>query len=289
MLNNIKYTHIPGIENYSFIFDHVKIFWHEQITLHQQKSWELSYIITGSGTRIIGDTIEPFARKEIILVPPETPHCWHFDQLDADKSGKIENITITFTNEFIRKCATTFPELTHYAQKILENNIAISFRGKTLTKLERLLKEMSLQNEIERLSSFIRLIPLITSPDDDKIIVGKAVVEDVKNRRMQKILLYIMNNFQNTITLDDMADLINLDKSSFCIFFKKMTGKTFFSYLTDYRIEASCQIITKTNTTIAEACYASGFKDVPYYNRTFKKLKGITPTEYKTKMKERLS
>lgn len=60
-----------------------------------------------------------------------------------------------------------------------------------------------------------------------------------------------------------------------------MTGKTFFTYLNDYRIETSCQMMTKNKMTIAEVCYASGFKDVPYYNRTFKKLKGMTPTKYK--------
>jgi AraC-type DNA-binding domain-containing proteins len=90
-----------------------------------------------------------------------------------------------------------------------------------------------------------------------------------------------MNNYQNTITLEEVAGLIDLDKSSFCIFFKKMTGKTFFTYLTEYRIESSCQMIAKTNQTIAEICFASGFNDVPYYNRVFKKIKNISPTEYR--------
>lgn len=213
---NIKYTHIPDIENCSFIFDHVKILWHEQITLHEQESWELSYIINGRGTRIIGDTIEPFESKEVILIPPNIPHCWHFDQIENEK---IENITITFTREFIERCAETFVELRMYISKILENDSAISFGGKTLSLLQKLLKEMSQQQNVERLSSFVRLVPLIASLDEKRMIVGKAVFEDEKNKKIQKILLYIMNNFQNTITLKDVAKLINLEKSSFCLFF----------------------------------------------------------------------
>jgi len=280
MSQKIKYTHRPEGEEHSFHFDHVRIYWNEQITFHEQKTWELSYVITGSGTRIIGDMIEPFSRNEIILIPPNIPHRWSFDELDADKNGKIENITITFSNQLLDNCMATFPELTNNIETIKQNKEAISFKENTLTKLQHLLISMTTETEIEKLSSFIKVLGLISLPDNVNT-VGKPVIEDKRTKRMQKILLYIMNNYQNTITLDDMAKLVDLDKSSFCIFFKKMAGKTFFSYLIDYRIESSCQMITKTNMTIAEICYASGFKDVSYYNRVFKKIKSITPGEYR--------
>ena len=280
MLKKIKYAHVPEFEERSFLFDYVRIYRDEQITFHEQKTWELSYVIIGSGTRIIGDTIELFSRNEIILIPPNIPHCWSFDELDADDSGKIENITIVFSDSFLYNCKTAFPELDDVIKKILANEEAISFKGDTLVRLQNLLISMKTESEIERISSLIKILALISSPGNANA-VGKPLVEDRKTKRMQKILLYIMNNYQNTITLEEMAKLVGLDKSSFCIFFKKMTGKTFFTYLTEYRIESSCQMITKTNMTIAEICFASGFKDVPYYNRVFKKTKNIRPTEYR--------
>ena len=73
-------------------------------------------------------------------------------------------------------------------------------------------------------------------------------------------------------------------KKELPFFLKKMTGKTFFSYLAEYRIESSCQMLTKTNMAIAEICFASGFKDIPYYNRVFKKIKAVTPTEYRERI-----
>ena len=280
MLDKIKYTYIPESEVRSFHFDHVRIYWDEQITCHQQKTWELSYVITGSGKRMIGDTIESFSRGEIILIPPDIPHCWSFDEFDADESGKIENITITFSDRLLENCIKTFPEMLAYISGIQEYKQAISLKGNTLIGLQSLLVAMIRETEIERLSSLIKLLVLISSPEDMNT-VGKPTVDDKKTKRMQKIQLYIMNNYQNTITLEEMARLVDLDKSSFCIFFKKMTGKTFFSYLTEYRIEAACQMITKTNITIAEICFASGFKDVPYFNRVFTRLKKITPNEYR--------
>jgi len=280
MYKKIKYAHNPEFEEYSFHFDHVKIFWNEQITFHEQNTWELSFVITGSGTRIIGDTIELFTRNEIILIPPNIPHCWSFDELDADDSGKIENITITFSDLFLENCKITFPELENIINKIQQNKEAISFKEDTLVRLQNILISMKTESEIERICSLIKVLALISSSENANA-VGKPVIEDKKTKKMQKIILYIMNNYQNTITLEEMAKLVNLDKSSFCVFFKKMTGKTFFTYLTEYRIESSCQMIAKTNLTIAEICFASGFKDVPYYNRVFKKIKKIRPTEYR--------
>lgn len=280
MFKKIKYTHIPKFEECSFHFDHVNIFWHEQITLHEQKSWELSYVITGSGTRIIGDRLEPFYRNEVILIPPNIPHCWLFDELDADCDGKIENITITFSELFLENCTRTFPELLPFLKSLQDKEQAVSFKEDNLVFLQNILKSMIHQSMVERISSFIQVLSVIGCSDNIEK-VGKRLVEDKKTRRMQKIQLYIMNNYQNTITLDEMSKLVDMNKSSFCVFFKRMAGKSFFSYLNEYRIESSCQMILKTNLTIAEICYFSGFKDVPYYNRTFKKLKKCSPVNYR--------
>lgn len=280
MYKKIKYTHIPELEECAFHFDHVKIYWNEQITLHEQKSWELSYIITGSGTRIIGDKIEPFSRNEVILIPPNIPHCWLFHELDADSDGKIENITLSFTEHFLDNCARTFPEMKSYINTIRNYEQAISFKGDNLVSLQKLLVAMTNQSKIEQISSFIQILYLMACSEDVNH-VGKRIVEDKWTIRMKRIHLYIMNNYQNTITLDEMAKLVDMNKAAFCIFFKRMTGKSFISFLNEYRIEISCHMLLKTGLTVAEICYLSGFKDIPYFNRTFRRMKNCTPNDYR--------
>ncbi len=62
----------------SISYDHVLLKPCEQIDLHQWDSWEMSYIISGEGHRILGDTKEPFSEGEVVLVVPEMPHQWIF-------------------------------------------------------------------------------------------------------------------------------------------------------------------------------------------------------------------
>ena len=110
MEENIRYCHFTLPEGKSFSFDHVHIFPGDQITLHQSAEWEISYIIKGSGTRVLGGVQEAFSSNEIIMIPPNVPHCWSFDPNDHDDDGKIENITIIFPQSLLEKCADIFPE-----------------------------------------------------------------------------------------------------------------------------------------------------------------------------------
>lgn len=73
-----KYSHIEIDSDRSFFFDHVHIVWDEQISFNQSPDWELSYIITGSGTRVIGDVMETFSKGERIFIPPMISACLVF-------------------------------------------------------------------------------------------------------------------------------------------------------------------------------------------------------------------
>lgn len=278
--NSTKLKYYPTTNNNTFHFDHVHIIWNQQVPLHQQQTWELSYIITGSGARIIGDIVENFSKGEIILIPPNIPHCWSFDESVHDDEGKIENITIVIENDFLISCKNLFPELYFSISELQSNENAVSFEGELLEKLQASMASMVHQDRIERLSSFIKLLQLI-SHCKEMHIVGRPIVENKKEKKLQEIHLFILRNFQGNISLEQIAKSVGMQKSSFCVFFKRMTGKSFFTYLTEFRIDSSCEMLLKTKLSVAEICIASGFNDIPYYNRVFKKVKNMTPTQYR--------
>lgn len=232
--------------------------------------------------RVIGDTMEPFGAGEVILIPPNIPHYWSFDESESDREGKIENITLTFSEDLLKNVKVAFAELNDHVNRIEGLEDAISFGGETLQKLQKILCEMKTESNIEQLSSLIKIVTLISSPEI-AATVGHPIVGDRKTKRLQRIYLYVMDNFQRHITLDNISMHIGMERAAFCVFFKKMTGKSFFSFLTEYRINVACDMLSKTNKTITEICIASGFRDVPYFNRVFKELKQTTPSRFRTR------
>ncbi len=268
------------LEKQSFSYDYVRLSPQEQIGLHRQSSWELTLIVTGSGIRLIGDTTEPFQSGEVVIIPPEIPHCWYFNGSNTDAKGKIVNITLLFTNELLDRCSQSFPELHRYVEDLKDNRSALKYNDSQSVVIASILKSMCKQNEVERLSSFIRLLAVLPLADKTHT-VGKYKEKDRKQERLDMIRIFVICNAYRNISLDDVVRHVGMNKSAFCTFFKQSIGKTFITYLNEYRIELACQLLKQEKKTISEICYHVGFTDIPYFNRVFKKHKGCSPSQYR--------
>lgn len=267
-------------EHQSFSYDHVLLSPKEQIGLHRQPTWELTYIVRGSGMRLIGDTTESFKSHEVVIIPPEIPHCWYFDENDTDANGEIENITLTFSTDFLNCCSSSFPEIRRYIHGIKEITEAIKYDESQSKHIACILKSMSKQNVPERLSSIVRLLTII--PLAEKChIVGRYKKKDLKQERLDMIRIFVTCNAYRNISLNDIVRHIGMNKSSFCAFFRQCTGTTFTTYLNKYRIELACQLLRQKHTSISEVCYNVGFTDLPYFCRVFKKYKYCSPSQYR--------
>lgn len=257
----------------SIHFDHVRLKPSEQIGSHQQPTWELSLIIEGEGIRTIADMSEPFKSGEVVLVPPETPHCWQF----SDNGQKIENITVIFSPELIYTIAATFPELQAQFGNLAEFTKAIAFTGNTRQRLSDGLKLMANLTDAERVTLFIHLLTIIAVCSERREI-GKLRETDAQ-RRLKQIEIYIICNYKRDISIDDLAQHVGMNRSSLCTFFKHHSGKTIITYLNEHRLSVACHLLRQTSLTIQQVCYESGFNDVPHFCRVFKRKYGVTPKE----------
>ncbi|KAB3531117.1 response regulator transcription factor [Alkaliphilus serpentinus] len=96
-----------------------------------------------------------------------------------------------------------------------------------------------------------------------------------------KAIKYIDDHYKQNISLDDVAKEINMSYHYFSKFFKDSTGKNFVDYLTELRIEKSKQILRDSSINIKEVCFEVGYNDPNYFSKIFKKITGITPTDYR--------
>lgn len=101
------------------------------------------------------------------------------------------------------------------------------------------------------------------------------------NGLISKAIQYIDKNYNKNISLDDVAKELNMSYHYFSKFFKESAGKNFVDYLTELRISKSKEILTDMNISIKEVCYTIGYSDPNYFSKIFKKVTGMTPTEYR--------
>ena len=105
--------------------------------------------------------------------------------------------------------------------------------------------------------------------------------ERKQSHKIEEILRYVQQRYNTDISLDEISDQVALNKSYVSYLFKKKTNSTLIEYVIKLRIEKAQELLRDTNLKIYEIAHMVGYSDFKYFNRVFKKITSITPTEYR--------
>ncbi len=99
--------------------------------------------------------------------------------------------------------------------------------------------------------------------------------------RLHKALQYVSRNFQGSICLSELAEQMYTSVSTLSRLFKKKTGIYFADYVKQMRLRYACQELTYSSENITKIAIESGFTNLSGFNRAFREIYGISPTEYR--------
>lgn len=111
-----------------------------------------------------------------------------------------------------------------------------------------------------------------------------AGAEYKSTKLMAQACLYISQNCTQPLTLDDISHHMGISKSHFAHLFKKYTNMTFIDFLTTERIKRTETLILNPKAHIIDIAFESGFSSISSFNRAFKKIKGVSPSEFRERM-----
>lgn len=103
----------------------------------------------------------------------------------------------------------------------------------------------------------------------------------VETRPIKVAKQYISDNYYKALTLDIVSKEIGFNATYFSSMFKKETKMNFLDYLKKIRVENAKNLLLNTDQTVEDISYAVGYSDIKYFSRLFKKLTGLTPTEFR--------
>jgi len=246
--------------------------------LHQHEEIQISHIINGTGKLLVGDSIHQFSKGDIYIIGSNLPHI--FKSIPDDFDAHM--VTVFFTENTFGADFFNLPYLkelqpffnnSNSGFKVISNKKEIS---KTLLKL-------SSQEKLNRFVSFLELLEHLSKVEIEplsKFIYSKTLSSN-EGERLQVIFDFVFKNFHKPITLEEIAKMAFMTPNAFCRFFKQRTNKTFFQFLIELRVEHACQLLNaKKELNINLISDLSGFNSISNFNKKFKKIKGITPTQY---------
>ncbi len=103
----------------------------------------------------------------------------------------------------------------------------------------------------------------------------------VNSSLILKAIQFIKEHYRSEITLEDISREVNISSHYFSKLFKDEVGENFIDYVTSMRIQKSKELLMENQLSIKEISFEIGYGDPNYFSRIFKKVVGISPTEYK--------
>ena len=272
-----------SLENHSFKISHhsypnfIKV-WHYHPEL------ELVAILQSSGTRFIGDNIEQFKKGEVVLIGKDLPHMWLNDKeyFKGDINLTAQAKAIHFKECFAGEGFLKMPEMSYISSLLKNSRYGIKFLGDTTSIIKQINKLEKLSG-VDKAVCFIQLLNLLAVHQNFDLLSSVGFVDSFKmsgEKNLGEVYEFIIKNFKENISLNDVAKVANMNPSAFSRFFKRVNRKTYSEYLNRVRVGYACKLLIEEKYSISEICFDSGFNNISNFNRQFKKTMNYSPSDY---------
>ena len=256
-------------------------------SLHYHKHYELLLIVNGFGKRLVGDHSGDFEKGDLVFIGENLPHAWISDPVfhENHSTRKSQSIFIQFERAILGSDFMNNPELQPVKKSLDIASRGIQIYGKGKHHIIKKIYELWNKNGLE---SLLLLLDILNCIDHStyKVLASQNFIDQqfyLKPGKMQDIDRYLVNNFNQDISIKDCARHVNMSISSFCRFIKLNTRLTFSHYLNSIRLDFAQKLLINTNLQIKEIAYDCGFNSTAYFNKIFKRVNGVSPMQYRVK------
>jgi AraC-like DNA-binding protein len=254
--------------------------------MHYHPEYELHLLIKGEGVRFIGDNISNFSPGEIVLLGGNLPHGWHCkkEYFEDNENAEMETIVIHFSPNFLGDDFLSLPETRLLPMLFEKAKGGMVFLNDTRKKLSSLMLSAAESENLDRIIFLLSILKILSESAEYQPISKRDSFfhsNEFETERLNRICTYTMANYEKDINLAQIASISNLTITSFCRYFKLITKKSYYTFLTEIRISHACNFLTEDKLSIDQIADRCGFYNISNFYRQFKKVMGVTPLNYK--------
>lgn len=259
----------------------------EKSSWHYHNNFEITFITEGFGKRIVADSIVEFQPGDLVFIGCNLPHVWIADKETRMPSTRsLEMVFLQFTSDVVNPQLLILPEFKYISKAIALSERGIQIVGQTLNEVSEIMLQLPYLKSFDRMLHFFKLMDIIGRSETNIQLASKEYLNmrfTTSNKRIAAIHEYLMNNYRENVNLERIAELVNMAEGSLCRFFKMNMGVTVFEYLNQLKIELACKLLMDSDLSIMEVCLDSGFNNLSHFNKQFRKVSSMPPSEYRNR------
>jgi AraC-like DNA-binding protein len=243
---------------------------------HYHREYELTLITVGEGTRYVGTTVEHYRPGDLVLLGPDLPHTY------ASEPGEelAEAVVAQFRHDFLGQEFFALPQFHR-----LDGLLARSARGLRFGHDAReLVAGLPHLDAPARTVALLDVLCRLAADDTATSITAPgyaAAPGTVVRDRVDAVCRYLQQAHTEPVSQTEVAALAHMSPTSFSRFFRQTMGRTVTDYVNQLRVETACSLLTSTTLPVTEVAARSGYRNLANFNRRFRELKGLRPTDYR--------
>lgn len=282
---NLMETIQHGSNSYPFKFyyDNLALFDFNCIEWHWHTEFEFVYIESGTVTFWIGEKQFTLSEGNGVFINSKILHRFHSPTGAAIPNFVCMPFFIAAQDSFIyHKYILPVISSTLTFQVFHDN---ISWQAKALSIIKQIIAVQDRTSSGELATSYLLQMLWLEIYENADIKYTKDHINESASSqaRLQLMMQYIHQNYIRDISLGDIAEHAKISKSTVLNLFRRYLHITPINYLINYRLNEAAHLLTKTEKKINTIAYETGFNNVDYFCRLFKKHYQLTPTEYRKK------
>lgn len=253
---------------------------------HYHPEIQISYILEGSGTRIIGNSIGKFNKDEIYIIGSSIPHIFKSDKIYYSRKRSLisYSISIYFSEVSFGEKFFKLPETKRLTDFLINSKKIICIKPKESDQIKSEFQKISESEGLEKFLLFLKILERL-SKDRSAKLLSKTFYElrntEKNGKRINDVYDFVINNYNRNLTLSEASKIANLSVTAFCRFFKERTRKSFTKFVNEVRVGEACKLLNNQDYSISQICYEVGFNNVSNFNRKFKEITSLTPKNYR--------
>lgn len=256
------------------------IFLHEYCDVRFWYPWhfhpevEIKHVISGSGTRVVGDSVEAFSPGDLCLVGSGTPHCW---TSPAVRGRWVRARFVQFDPALF--ISLPVAGLLQQARRGLQ--VTRSGQVEATAELDRLFTAQTETRQLGHLLTFLGILaePGVTRPLAADIAAPASF--DEGRELAGQVLAFVQANSGSALSEAGVARRFGLSPSSFSRFFSRAFGVGFSRFLAELRVAHASNLLLREDDDVGVIAKRCGFGTVASLNRHFRRVKQLAPSEYR--------
>jgi AraC-like DNA-binding protein len=263
-----------------FLKDNIKC--GENFKMHWHEHLQLYYFVRGRASLECGHNHFEVSTGNIAVVNSNELH--YLESLSDGLEFYVIRIepAFLFSNQVDLLQTKYLAPLAHNRiafQNLIENDAQIM---DCVTRMIREYYSNQIGFELAVKSSIYQLIVLLLRGYVGKVLTKNEFEEKARSLKRFDIVLHVIkNNYAEKISLEELADTVNLSVCHFCRTFKQLTGKTTTDYINSVRLEKATSFLEQKDLSITEIAINCGFDSVNYFSRLFRKYYNTSPTKFR--------